>query len=498
MDVFKAVASDAVSPSTTYLLHNLLTTINKYAAMMGSKQSPPPTEPRHSRKTLSIDVPPSQMRLGIEEMGQSNTSGHARTGTNGPSANLKNMQQFKPENHGSTAIVDDVMLAFESELREQERQLKQQRSKYSKLEHAFRELQDTTNYQHRLLCTITDKHIIPYAHGNDLIPRHWTGEAILDVLDSLSRDAASAGPLQDQIQILQKEMLAKVDKIHAGPDEQFAKEFRVIVSLVKTLSRTIRLDETVDVAEALGSSFLQENVSRKHWIGRARKKLLVEAWVWSVLIEMVFRTPFAIYGRQCEKLSAVWSGLFLAEHCNEWPSPSSLCETWRYTTAESLLRLVDHDVITSGKAKDEYRELELCVIETRKGVGAAIESGITAIAFTTDNLDIVSIVDKAFTLAVQMALQRFRLQITHPNVGERFNKNTMKLMFDPDGEDIDDGPVAYVVNPGLTKWGDTNGKNLEHRYDIIPALVHLEAMTRAQKTEPRGYTNVVKHRYGEA
>jgi molecular chaperone GrpE (heat shock protein) len=498
MDVLKAVASDAVSSSITYLLHNLLTMINKFAAVMGSKQSPPPTEPRHSRKTLSVDVPLSQMRLGIKEMGQSSTSGHARTGTNDPSGNLKNMTQYEPENHDSTVIVDDVMLALQNALSKRERQLKQQQSKYSKLEHAFRELQDTSNTEHRLLWAIIDKHLFPYAQRNDLIPRYWTEETVLDVLHSLSRDAANASPLQYQIQILQKEMLAKVDKTHAGPDEQFAKEFRVIVSLIKTLSRTIRLAEIADVAEALGSNFLQENVLRKNWIDRAQKKLLVESWVWSVLIKMVFRTPFTVYGKQCEQLSEVWSNMFLAEHCNKWPTPSSLCETWRYTTAESMLRLVDRDIITSGKAKNEYRELELDVIETRKGVVAAIESGITTIAFTADNLDIVSIVDKAFTLAVQMALERFRLQITYPKVGDKFNKNMMKLIFDPDGEDIDDGLVAYVVNPGLTKWGDTNGKNLEHRYDIIPSLVQLEATTLVQKTEPRGYPNVVTHGYGES
>ena len=37
-------------------------------------------------------------------------------------------------------------------------------------------------------------------------------------------------------------------------------------------------------------------------------------------------------------------------------------------------------------------------------------------------------------------------------------------------------------------WHD--GKNLEHRYDIIPSLVYLEAATLVQKMESRGYTNV--------
>jgi hypothetical protein len=152
------------------------------------------------------------------------------------------------------------MIAFQK----QEQQLEQQRSKYGKLMHTFRKLQDTSETHSRLVEDIISKHLIPYAQRNNLIPRSWTEETILDLLDALSRDAANAGLLQTQIQILQKEMLAKVDKIQAGPDEHFAKEFRVIASLIKTLSRTIRLAETADVEEALGCSLLHENVPHKH------------------------------------------------------------------------------------------------------------------------------------------------------------------------------------------------------------------------------------------
>ena len=47
---------------------------------------------------------------------------------------------------------------------------------------------------------------------------------------------------------------------------------------------------------------------------------------------------------------------------------------------------------------------------------------------------------------------------------------------DRDGDDINDGVVAFVVNPGLTKWGDARGEKLDERYDIVPCLVQLEPM----------------------
>jgi hypothetical protein len=45
-----------------------------------------------------------------------------------------------------------------------------------------------------------------------------------------------------------------------------------------------------------------------------------------------------------------------------------------------------------------------------------------------------------------------------------------------DGEETDEGVVAFVINPGLTKYGDAHGKNLDQRYDIVPSLVLLDPL----------------------
>lgn len=46
-------------------------------------------------------------------------------------------------------------------------------------------------------------------------------------------------------------------------------------------------------------------------------------------------------------------------------------------------------------------------------------------------------------------------------------------MPDLDGDDIDDGVVAFIVKPGLRKWGNAHGKMLDQYYDIVPSLVQL-------------------------
>jgi hypothetical protein len=53
----------------------------------------------------------------------------------------------------------------------------------------------------------------------------------------------------------------------------------------------------------------------------------------------------------------------------------------------------------------------------------------------------------------------------------------------PYGEDdVDNGIVAFVINPGLTKWGDVHGKAFDYRYDIVPARVQLEAGVSSRET----------------
>jgi len=457
---------------------------------MGSEKSHPPTIPLHHQKPSNIEVPLARMRLESKDMSKSNTASHSRTETSDPSNNLEN----GAKKHESMIIGNHVILSLKNALNEREQELEHQQNKYKRLKHEFGELRKENGCLDEILYAIVKNHLHPYAQKNKMLPRSWNKKTILSLLDSLSRDADNAGPLEAQIQTLQKEMLSKVDKTQADTDEQFAKDFCIIASLIKTISRTIHLTDAVDVVEVLSSSVLQGNVTHKHWTSRARKKLLVEACVWSILVGMVFRHPFTTYGDQGEMLGAAWSGIFLAGHYNGWPNPSSLCETWRYTTIESMLRLSSQDFITNGKTKGEYSVLNPGTAKTRMGVVAAIESSINTIASPASHLDIVSIVDKAFVLAAKMALQRFRIQIIYPKIGDKFNKHSMKPIPDLTDEGINDGMVAYVVNPGLTKWGDTNGKNLEHRYDIIPSLVLLEPTPFTRKAESGSYASAVKDR----
>lgn len=203
----------------------------------------------------------------------------------------------------------------------------------------------------------------------------------------------------------------------------------------------------------------------------------METWVWCVLLDLVFQGPFAIFGQAGNDLDTVWKNIFGGHHVHAWPIPSTLCETWRYTTVEQLAGHSGLAAVTAGKSESatEYSPLELSMSEIRKDVYYIIAEQVARVSAPTMPPQISVTINKAFALALQLSTQRCRLQLTYPLVGAEFHKHSMESMPDPDGEDIENGNVAFIAHPGLTKWGDAHGKNLDHRFDIVSSLVQLEA-----------------------
>ena len=375
---------------------------------------------------------------------------------------------------------------------------------------------------------IINKILKPYAQANGSMPKKWDNNIVLEMLEALLKDAnkgkalqlmevalqkelkdrdralekeaAQASSLRDKIHVLQTEMLAKVEKVQGLSDEQFASDFRSIASLVKSLSRDLRPFADKNLAEIFGSAILLDGVASHHSSGRVRRKYCIEAWVWSLLMGKVFWTPFSLFGDEGVTIYEMYAKMFGVEHDAIMPLPTMLCETWRRTTLEHLMTFVDHDAITSWSDDKTIRVLEYAIFQTRNGAFEEIKSTFALFAPSIDLAPVRQLLDKATAMAIQMSLQRCRLQITYPKIGARFNKEQMSSLPDLDGEELDDGVVTFVVNPGLTKWGDVHGKNLDLRYDIVPALVQLEAIPKVEKPEVEqarpAYADVVKHGHG--
>ncbi|KAJ8113124.1 hypothetical protein OPT61_g4674 [Boeremia exigua] len=161
--------------------------------------------------------------------------------------------------------------------------------------------------------------------------------------------------LQKQVRGLQKEMLERMEKVQAVSDEKFAQQFRVIVACVKSLSRSVRTTPDADVFKSLEPRKMLLDTKKRHWKIRAHHKFYIEAWVWSVLIELVFATPFSIFGKVGSALANNWTFVYgLAHRCGQ-PTPSASSESYRYTLTNELVSLIDRETISKGERKTYVR-----------------------------------------------------------------------------------------------------------------------------------------------
>jgi hypothetical protein len=394
-----------------------------------------------------------------------------------------------------TKALEGVIRDLEVKLTKHKQELQVQKSRYEKLREDFGHtqaendrLQDEYDdlakhsnsqeiYVNRY-CYVIEHLLLPYSTERCLQFDDRTPETLNFVLSPLLRDAREAELLRDQVHNLQNELLVREreKKIVAIPDERFTNDFRKLAAQIKTLSRLIQPHDGLDVVKALGICIMANGVAPHHWSGRIGRKLFIEAWIWSLLIKMVFQDPFTLFGVESKAVANLWFSMFGKDHCHGWPRPSLPCEIWRCTTVEQMLAVVDENIITQGKTKECYLYLEQNVVNARASVIHAIETGLAMITPAIEPSQVLQVVNGAFTLAMHMSLQRSRLQIICPKIGDIFRETEMKLQNTLEEEEsTEHGIVAAIINPGLTKWGDVQGKNSDHRYEIVPALVRLQA-----------------------
>ena len=462
-----------------------------------AEQSSQPTETRQPK-----------VRSGAESGSRAHSAGYstgATAGTNRDASHLKRLGPSSRDNHEPHDAVDALIASKEASLQKREKELKEERAENANLLRENHKLHKDVNAQAKaadaqaeelklkkdkvklldnILAGIVTKALNPYAKASGItIPGQWSGTVVVSTLQLMSRDAMEVQSLRTQVESLQDEMLAKVEKVQAMSDDSLARDFRILVSLVKALSRTTQPKEEDNIVARFPPCLLTQHVDPHQWFSRAQKKLYIEAWFWCILVHFVFRQPFTLFGTEGIEYNKMYARLFGEQLPHGWPVPTHLSETWRYTTVDQLAGFIGHEVLTCWEAKKHHGYLDKTVLEVRGKAFETFERVLTSFSPSTDHAAVRQIIDKAFALALQMYLQRFRLMITWPAIGDCFDDSRMATIPNVNGEDIEDGVVAFVVNPGLTKYGDAHGKCLDERYDIVPSLVQLDPVDVGRPTK---------------
>lgn len=288
--------------------------------------------------------------------------------------------------------------------------------------------------------------------------------------------------LEEEKARLQDALLSAADKFRPISDRDFEFQFNVLKNSVATLARSPLKVDAERLGEAFGQSDFVRTLDKRHY------KFVLESAIWATLVNGIFSTPFKVFGPYGERFTAAWiQFISISKHgwirpyqteeiLNQtdiaWPQPESLSEKWRSLAVEELRsKLSTQGCIQpfAGDAKKSYEDNVAMV-----SVGVA--ESLSRVCSQEKAMEICDIVDKACCLAMDMGMQRSRLQLFAPQLSDKVSRHCTKTYIEVncDNEpETTSGTVRLVVRPGLRKMGDGQGDCLDQTTDLCPAGLYL-------------------------
>ncbi|KAF2867013.1 hypothetical protein BDV95DRAFT_611295 [Massariosphaeria phaeospora] len=261
---------------------------------------------------------------------------------------------------------------------------------------------------------------------------------------------------------------------------------------MSSLSRNFTISYDKNIAKDLGSYALVRGVPNLYWNTEDRKRMLVESAIWSILLETVFDTPFAIFGDAASATKIGWT----TPHGPQWPFPTKDSEKARQQYTRKLLEHAFERKDLSGPIGRSHTAFRVSVINRIKacstllGPAASLHRRIDPKVSAIENL-----VHHACYLALQMALAAPRLRVECPRPGDPYvepqgsHHPTMDKI--QECAHIKEGQVSFIVRPGLSRYGNMSGTDLNKHtllskaesVHIIRSLVCISPRPEAPEEE---------------
>lgn len=109
----------------------------------------------------------------------------------------------------------------------------------------------------------------------------------------------------------------------------------------------MKLHPYLDSTQDLLRCFLVKIERKEFWSTSRYKKYLIEAWIWSAIVRIIFWSPFKIFFKRFNEITVdMYRSLFGQDHQYRLPVPSELAVRWRHITAEGVLNQINADVIS--------------------------------------------------------------------------------------------------------------------------------------------------------
>jgi regulator of replication initiation timing len=120
--------------------------------------------------------------------------------------------------------------------------------------------------------------------------------------------------LEHNLETLQKSLLSNVERFRPTQDDELISNFESLASVIKVITRDV--PSSVDcnkLAMEFANYTLIDGVSVSYWKDRLHRKCLLEAAIWSILMDTIFSTPFYVFGEYANLFTTEWKKLFMSK-----------------------------------------------------------------------------------------------------------------------------------------------------------------------------------------
>ena len=142
-------------------------------------------------------------------------------------------------------------------------------------------------------------------------------EILQDLADRDKRNlelVTETSRLEHNLEMLQKSLLSNVERFRPTQDDELISNFESLASAIKVITRDVPSNaDCNNLVNEFAHYTLIDGVSVSYWKDRLHRKFLLEAAIWSILMDTIFSTPFYVFGKYADLFTTEWKQLFMSK-----------------------------------------------------------------------------------------------------------------------------------------------------------------------------------------
>ena len=162
-----------------------------------------------------------------------------------------------------------------------------------------------------------EQRMAPLLRGKYVAMDKIIDEILQDLADRDRRNlelVTETSRLEHNLETLQKSLLSNVERFRPTQDDELISNFESLASAIKVITRDVPSSaDCSNLVKEFAHYTLIDGVSVSYWKDRLHRKYLLEAAIWSILMDTIFSTPFYVFGEYADLFTTEWKQLFMSK-----------------------------------------------------------------------------------------------------------------------------------------------------------------------------------------